>query len=41
VVPALTIRAFLHEQKLAPATARSIGVEAAKASLMRVICVRK
>ena len=41
VVPASTIRAFLEAQKLAPAAAARGGVEGAKASLVRVICVRK
>jgi hypothetical protein len=41
VVPAHVIRAFLHEQKLVPAATRNHSVEAAKASLLRVICVRK
>jgi S1-C subfamily serine protease len=40
-VPAPTIRAFLEAQKLAPATTGRTGAEAAKASLVRVICVRK
>jgi hypothetical protein len=37
---AAAIRAFLEAQKLAPAAAPT-GVEAVKASLVRVICVRK
>jgi S1-C subfamily serine protease len=41
VVPASTIRAFLHEQKLVPAATRNNNVESAKRSLLRVICVRK
>jgi peptidoglycan hydrolase-like protein with peptidoglycan-binding domain len=42
LVPAAIIRSFLEAQKLAPAAAaRSSGVDAAKASLVRVICVRK
>ena len=41
VVPARAIRAFLHEHKLVSAAARNPGVGAAKASLLRVICVRK
>ena len=41
LVSAPTIRAFLAAQKLAPATAGRPGVDAAKASLVRVICVRK
>jgi S1-C subfamily serine protease len=40
VVPAPAIRAFLEEQKLAPAAGRA-GLDAAKASVVRVICVRK
>ena len=40
VVPAPAIRAFLERHKLAPASGRS-GLDAAKASLVRVICVRK
>jgi hypothetical protein len=40
LVPAPSIRAFLEGQKLSPAVARS-GLEAAKASVVRVICVRK
>jgi peptidoglycan hydrolase-like protein with peptidoglycan-binding domain len=41
LVPAATIRAFLEGQKLAPAAAGRSGLEAAKASVVRVICVRK
>jgi peptidoglycan hydrolase-like protein with peptidoglycan-binding domain len=40
VVPAQAIRAFLDGEKLPPATGRG-GVDAAKASVVRVICVRK
>ena len=40
VVPLPTIRAFLDGHQLAAAGGRS-GVEAAKSSLVRVICVRK
>ena len=40
VVPVPAIRAFLERHKLAPASGRS-GLDAAKASLVRVICVRK
>ncbi|MGE0036518.1 MAG: serine protease [Xanthobacteraceae bacterium] len=40
IVPAPTIRAFLESRELTPASGQS-GVEAAKASLVRVICVRK
>ena len=38
LVPAPTIRAFLEGQKLSPAVPRS-GLDAAKASVVRVICV--
>jgi S1-C subfamily serine protease len=41
VVPAHEIRAFLHEHELAGTAARNHSVETAKASLVRVICVRK
>lgn len=41
LVSAPTIRAFLEAQKLAPVAAGRPGVDAAKASLVRVICVRK
>ena len=40
VVPVDTIRKFLETQYLTPATGRA-GVEAAKASVVRVICVRR
>jgi trypsin-like peptidase len=40
LVPAQTIRSFLQTAQLAPASGRS-GVDAAKGSLVRVICVRK
>jgi hypothetical protein len=40
LVPAATIRSFLDAQNIPLAAAR-IGVESAKASLVRVICVRK
>jgi S1-C subfamily serine protease len=40
VIPASTIRAFLDAQKLPPAAGRS-GLDSAKASVVRVICVRK
>jgi S1-C subfamily serine protease len=40
VVPAPALRAFLELQKLALATGRA-GLDAAKASMVRVICVRK
>ncbi len=40
VVSAGTISAFLAEQKIAPVAARA-GIDAAKASIVRVICVRK
>jgi hypothetical protein len=35
-----TVRAFLEAQKLSSAAGRA-GIDAAKASLVRVICVRK
>jgi peptidoglycan hydrolase-like protein with peptidoglycan-binding domain len=41
LVSAAIIRSFLEGQKLAPAAAARGGVDAAKASLVRVICVRK
>jgi Putative peptidoglycan binding domain len=40
MVPAQTIRAFLEREQLPPAPGRT-GVDAAKASAVRVICVRK
>jgi hypothetical protein len=40
VVAVQTIRAFLESQKLAPASGRTTA-EAVRASLVRVICVRK
>ena len=39
-VPAQTIRAFLDGEKVPPVAART-GPDAAKASVVRVICVRK
>jgi hypothetical protein len=41
LVAAPAIRNFLAGQGLAPGAARSSGLDAAKASLVRVICVRK
>lgn len=41
LVPAAIIRSFLEGQKLAPAAAPRGGFDATKASLVRVICVRK
>jgi hypothetical protein len=41
LVPAPTIRTFLEAQRLAPAAAGRLGADAARASLVRVICVRK
>jgi hypothetical protein len=41
LVPAPTIRAFLDAQRLTPAAAGRLGADAARASLVRVICVRK
>jgi hypothetical protein len=40
MVPAAAIRAFLDGEKIAPASGRA-GIEAAMASVVRVICVRK
>jgi hypothetical protein len=40
MVPASAIRAFLDGEKVASAAGRA-GVEAAMASMVRVICVRK
>jgi hypothetical protein len=40
VVLALAIRAFLEGQKFAPAAGRA-NLDAAKAAVVRVICVRK
>ena len=40
IIPAESIRLFLDAQKLPPVTAR-YGLDSAKASLVRVICVRK
>jgi peptidoglycan hydrolase-like protein with peptidoglycan-binding domain len=41
IVPAPTIRAFLDGQKLAATGTGGSGVDTARASLVRVICVRK
>jgi hypothetical protein len=41
LVPAPTIRTFLEAQRLAPAATGRLGADAARASLVRVICVRK
>jgi hypothetical protein len=41
LAPAPIIRAFLQAQKLTPVVAGRGGLDAAKASLVRVICVRK
>ena len=41
LVPAQELKAFLGGRNVAPATAAAPGVEAAKASVVRVICVRK
>jgi S1-C subfamily serine protease len=41
VVPAPRIRAFLDGQRIAPTTTGRSGPDGAKASLVRVICVRK
>jgi hypothetical protein len=40
VVPVATIRRFLETQYVTPAPGRA-GVEAAKASVARVMCVRR
>jgi len=40
VVPVNVIRTFLESQHVTPATGRS-GVDAARASVVRVICVRR
>lgn len=41
LTPVEAIRNFLDAQNVAPASAAAPGLEAAKASVMRVICVRK
>jgi S1-C subfamily serine protease len=41
LVPAPAIRTFLAAQRLTPAAAGRLGADAARASLVRVICVRK
>ena len=41
LTPVETVRDFLDAQNVAPAPAATIGMEAAKASIVRVICVRK
>src|SRR5262245_38737424 len=41
LVPAANVRSFLEAQKLAPAVAARGDLDATKASLVRVICVRK
>ena len=40
VVPVTTIRHFLDAQYVTPATGNA-GIDAAKASVVRVICVRR
>jgi hypothetical protein len=40
-VPVATVKAFLDAQKVAPAGAGRTGMDAAKASVVRVICTRK
>ena len=40
VVPVETLRKFLEAQSVTPATGRT-GADAAKAAVVRVICVRK
>jgi len=41
LTPVETVRNFLDAQNIAPAPGAAMGVEAAKGSLVRVICVRK
>lgn len=41
LVPASAIKAFLAKQEVAPAAPGTGGIEAAKAAVVRVICVRK
>ncbi|MEJ0073840.1 MAG: serine protease [Alphaproteobacteria bacterium] len=41
LTPVETVRNFLDAQNVAPASGAAAGVEAAKASIVRVICVRK
>ncbi len=41
LVPAATIRALLESHRIAPAASGRAGIEAAKASVVRVICVRR
>jgi len=41
LTPVETVRNFLNSQNVAPAPAAVAGIEAAKASILRVICVRK
>src|SRR5262245_11935448 len=41
LVPVEDVKAFLAERNVAPASAGATSVEAAKASVVRVICVRK
>lgn len=41
LIPAATVKTFLAAQKVEPATTGVAGAEAAKASVARVICVRK
>ena len=41
LIPAHELKAFLGGRNVAPATAGASGIEAAKASVVRVICVRK
>ena len=41
LVPVETVRNFLDAQNVAPAAAGATGIEAAKAAIVRVICVRK
>jgi peptidoglycan hydrolase-like protein with peptidoglycan-binding domain len=41
LTPVEVVRTFLSAQNVAPTTVAASGIEAAKASVMRVICVRK
>jgi hypothetical protein len=41
LTPVETVRNFLDAQNVAPAPGAATGIEAAKASIVRVICVRK
>jgi hypothetical protein len=41
LIPVEVMRNFLDAQNVAPATSAAIGIDAAKASVARIICVRK